>query len=1060
MKIPHFSRLPKPARLALWSAAALLALALLVSFGAPPLARNLIERGVSAKLQRIATVREVVIHPLQLSVSVRGLELREADGKTPAAGFAELFIDLEAASLLRGSLMVQALRVDQPYLKVIRSAPHRYNFSDVIETLLAKQDDSPPPHFSLSNLQLENGRIDFDDQALRQHHEVSDIRLALPFLSNLPSDSAILVHPAFSARVNGHPVALGGETRPFAEKVEAHLNLEVADLDLPKLLAYLPTKPPLSLTHGQLDSKLALTFTRPHGKAASLDLKGDVVLKNAALVDAWSTPLATADKLKLRVDTASPLSVSRRAAGRLELAGLTVKDRPAGPLEIATAKLAGSTRFSFEMAGDTPQLKLDELSLALDQLGLRLPGESKAFFTAETLTLRDARLDLAQRQVEIGSLTGSAGKLALRRLADGTLDLAKLAAQRPSENDKAAPPGAPWRVSLKKLDLDGYALRFEERLKDQTLVFSGEPLSLSLENLSTDPAAKTQLALRTTLNGKGTLAATGEMVPAARQANLKLGLANLDITAFQPYFAERLNLTLRQGTLAAKGSLAVALPPDGAAPKIAFNGEANLSGLHTLDAGGSNDLLKWKSLYFGGIQAATAPPAFAVEEIALSDFYSRLTLNPDGTFNLQQLLRPAPAATPAAAPAPATGAPTPIKIGKVTLQGGTIQFSDRYIKPNYSARLTDIGGRIAGLASNAPAPTELDLRGKLDGAAPLQINGRIDPLGKELFADIKAAVKGIDLTPFNPYAAKYAGYAIEKGKLSLDVSYHIENRKLDAQNSLFLDQLTFGERVASPTATQLPVLLAVALLKNSKGEIDLHLPIGGSLDDPQFSVGEVIGKVIGNLIWKTVSAPFTFLASLFGGDSEALGWLEFEAGRATIPAAGADKLQTLAKALAAKPGINLEITGRADPATDREGLKHARLERKLKTLKNADLAQQGSAAASLDAVDITAEEYPALLKRVYLQEDFPKPRNFVGMTKDLPAPEMEKLLFANSPTSDDDLRNLANRRTRAARDWLIEKGGIPAERIFQLAPKLATGDEKTREKEKNRGSRVDFSLTN
>lgn len=1045
----------RPARLALWSAAALLLLILLVQFGAPPLARHLIEQGVSDKLQRSATLREVVIHPLELSVSLRGFELKEADGKTPAASFAELFIDLEAASLLRGSFTIKALRLEEPHLRVIRSAPHRYNFSDVIEILLAQPDSEPAPYFSLSNIQLAGGQVDFDDRPLGQRHVVSDIRLTLPFLSNLPSDAAIFVHPAFAAKVNGQPFSLQGETRPFADKIEARLNLDASDLDLPQYLAYLPSKPAVTLSRGRLNGKLALTFTRPKGKAATLGIQGDLTLKNAALVDAQEAPLATLNTLKLRVDSASPLDPKRPAAGSLELGGLTLANRPAGPLEIAGATLNGATRFRFAMNDGQSDLKLDGLHLDLAQLALRLPGKHPPFFTAESFTLDDARLDLAARQVDIGHLSSSAGKLALRRLTDGSFDLAALAATPPPSKEAPAEAAPPWRVTLAKLDLAGYAIRFDEQRQGQTLHFSGEPLALSVENLSSDPAAKAQVKLNATLNGKSRLAATGEIDPAARRAKLDLDLADLDITAFQPYFAERLNLTLRQGTLSAKGHLDMALPPDGA-PQIAYAGIANLTGLHTLDAAGQADLLKWKSLYFSGIRAASAPAALAVEEIALTDFYARLIIQANGKLNLQQLLRAAPESE--SAPAQPDGAPTPVKIGKVTLQGGTVQFSDRYIKPNYSARLTEIGGRVTGLASNATAPADLDLRGKLDGAAPLQIGGRIDPLGKALYADIKAAVKGVELTPFSPYAGKYAGYAIEKGKLSVDVRYHIENRQLAAENNLFLDQLTFGERVESPDATTLPVQLAVALLKNSKGEIDLHLPIGGSLDDPQFSLGEVVGKVIGNLIWKTVSAPFAFLASLFGGEGEALGWLEFEAGRATVPAAGADKLKTLAKALTEKPGIDLEISGRADPASDREGLKHARLERKVKNQKSADLAR--NAPASLDAVTVTPEEYPALLKRVYLQEDFPKPRNFLGQAKDLPVAEMEKLLLANTPATDDDLRSLANRRARAARDWLMEKGDIPAERMFQLAPKLVVENGEEQKNGKAKGSRVDFSLKN
>lgn len=1036
-----------------WSLSAIVLFGLFAYLVLPPIAKSLLSSQLSAKLQRETTIREIVVHPFALSLYLRGFAVKERDGAAPLFAFDELYFNLEASSLLRGAFVLKEIHLDNPYFRLVRNRDRSYNIGDLIEEFLKQPDDESGTRFALNNIQLNGGRIDFDDRPLGKVHRVSDIRLAVPFVSNLPTYTEIYVQPAFEARVNGRHLALSGKSRPFADKIEATLELDTDDLDLPQYLDYLPQKLPLRLTAGRLDSKLLATFSKPHGQPSTLHLTGDIALKQAEIADARGTPAFSLARLKLHLGSSSLLGSPLRAQGKLELAQLAVKTyAPLEALEIAGGSLNAASRFAFALERGKTSLILDRLGAELEGLDLRLAAEKQPFFRLASASLKDGRLDLAKRTLEIGEFASRAGKLQVRRERDGSLALARLAGA-PAPKSAATKDSAAWNITLKKLALDDYGVRFEDRVPAQTAVLSGDPISLSAANLSTAKDSQATLELHAGLGKNASLGATGSLTLAPLQAKLKLDIQNVDMAALQPYIGEKLNVSVARGALSGSGDLDLAQPAN-APLKIAYRGSANLSGFQVIDKANDADLLKWKSLYLGAIQAATAPNAVSVAEVALSDFYSRLIVQPDGKLNLQQLLRPAP--LPASPPPP--GEPLPLKIGKIAVQGGVIQFSDRFIKPNYSARLTDIGGRVGALSSGTSDSAEIDLRGKLDGAAPLQISGRINPLAKELFADIKAEVKGVELSAFSPYAGKYAGYAIDKGKLSLDVRYHIENRQLQAENNLFLDQLTFGAPVPNPDATKLPLLLAVALLKNGKGEIDLHLPIGGSLDDPQFSIGEVVGKVLGNLLWKTVSAPFAFLASLFGSEGEELGWLEFDAGRNAIAPAGEEKLQTLAKALAAKPGLDLEISGRADPASDREGLKQARLERKLKTLKQNDLGKQGGPAPTLDSIVIAATEYLALLKRVYQQEDFPKPRNFLGLAKDLPPAEMEKLLLSHISASDDDLRNLANRRARAARDWFLEKGGIPAERLFLLAPRLAGADPEEKNNGKARGSRVDFSL--
>jgi hypothetical protein len=288
----------------------------------------------------------------------------------------------------------------------------------------------------------------------------------------------------------------------------------------------------------------------------------------------------------------------------------------------------------------------------------------------------------------------------------------------------------------------------------------------------------------------------------------------------------------------------------------------------------------------------------------------------------------------------------------------------------------------------------------------------------------------------------------------MTVDYKVENRRLVASNRLVLDQLTFGERVESPTATRLPVLLLVSLLKDRNGVIDLDLPISGTLDDPQFSIRGIVVKIIVNLLTKAVTAPFALLGAIAGGGEE-LAFVEFAPGSAALAPAAVAKLGTLAKALADRPGLRLEMAGRAVAEADREALKRALLERELRVRKRKALAARGEPAPAPEAITLEAAERERYLKDFYGDADIPgKPRNFLGFAKAVPPEQMEALLLAGLRVDEAALRELAEHRAQAVSQWLASTGGIAVERLFVTAPKLSAEGLAG----KGAATRVDFSL--
>jgi hypothetical protein len=780
--------------------------------------------------------------------------------------------------------------------------------------------------------------------------------------------------------------------------------------------------------------------------------------------------------------TADPRAVD----GRADVTGVKLKRyqpyvTQAANLEIDDGQLDLSVAFKGADSGTGKlDLKVSELALALTSLRARLPNEKEPLVRVASVDVKGAGADLQAQTANLGVIAVRELAASLRREKDGKLNVERIARAGPPASqetsaraaDAAKPASAAWRLDLDELSVERGSVALEDLAVADPLRLTVAPIQLKAEKLSTAKGQRGNVSLRATVDKSGTLAASGPLSLDPLAGTLRIDARTLNFAPAQRYIDDKVNVTISSGALSAKGAAAFELPPGGAI-KASYKGDVAVTDFASVDKPTTQDLLKWKSLALGAIDFNLKPLKVAVDDVALADFYARIILSAEGRLNLQDLAKPpgaTVAATPSATPpkpearAPAGGAkplpaaakpavalPPGIRIGKITLQGGDVNFSDFFIKPNYTANLTGVGGGVTEMTPERPG--DVELRAKIDNTAPVEILGRVNPLAADLFLDIKASAKDIELPPMSPYSIKYAGYGIERGKLSVNVKYLIENRKLTAENNIYLDQLTFGEKVDSPTATKLPVTLAVALLKDRNGVIDVNLPISGSLDQPEFSVIGIIFQVIGNLITKAVTAPFALLGAAFGGGEE-LAYVEFAPGSAALDGEDVGKLKNLTKALTDRPGLKLDVAGRVDPEVDREGLKRTSIERKMKAEKFNDLRREGKAPASADAVTIEKAEYERYLRRAYDDEKFPKPRNVIGIAKDLPVLEMETLMLTHAQVTDEDLRLLANARAQSAKDWIVTEGKIPAERVFIVAPKLTTDGIK----DKGKPTRADFAV--
>ncbi|GGI19736.1 DUF748 domain-containing protein [Oxalicibacterium faecigallinarum] len=1072
-------------------------------FALPGILKSQAEQQLTEKLHRQTTIEKIEINPYTMRLTVHGMQMKEPDSDTVFASFDSMLVDLSFKSLFRFAPVVEQFSLTTPYVHLVRKNESQTNIDDLLELANSQPPSDKPARFSVFNIEISGGRIELDDQVAGTKHKIDALKLGIPFISSLPSQIDVFVEPLLSAHINDTPLLIQGKTLPFADPKQAVMDIDIDALDLTDYLRYIPGTPRFKVPSAKLDLKLVANFQQKTGAAPTVLLNGDIHLKSLQVNDTSDKQLVKLPELTVTLKDAKPLDnkldiarialngleadIARHADGSLNLDNLLLPPKAATPVAVKkeaevktvdnkSADTNPAAPSSAKASANAIQIAIGEVALRNTRIGFddaQATRPMKAGIDKFDLTVRDIAVDTGKKTVDVQDVTSSHAELSLQQ----GKAMRTASATKPATSGKAGKQEeAGYTIQLGKLAISDWSARMEDRSLPRPAVTTIAPLALTVEKLSTAANARASIDLRAGVNKDGKLAVKGVLGMAPLHADLDLDFSQVDIMQAQPYFTDQINILLTRANVSGKGALKFEQGKNDTVTG-GFKGNLTVGDLATVDKLSTNDFLRWKTLSFTGMNVKFAPLALNIDQVALNDFFARVIIDPNGRINLQDVRRQpeeeaksvteaqpvverdkslrgtntAQAVVPST-PKPASDIP-PIKIGKLLLRGGQVRFTDNFIKPNYTANLMRFGGAVSGLSSDPNSRAKVDLKG-LVNSAPLTIAGDINPLKGDLELDLKAEVRGMELAPLSPYSGRYIGYGIAKGKLSFDVAYKIEDRVLSAQNRLILDQLTLGDKIESPTATNLPVRFALSLLSDRNGVIDINLPVGGSLDDPQFSIGGLIVKVIVNVITKAVTAPFSLIGSLFGGGEE-MSHMVFDAGRARIQPSEEEKLKAVAKMLEDRPALKLEITARVDPEADREGLKRASIDRKVRALKLKDMVGKGQ-SGDANSITVSEQEYPALLKRVYKDEKFKKPRNLVGLQKDIPVPEMETLMIENAEVSDDDLTVLGNRRAQNVKDWLLEQGKVEDARVFILATKR--GGDKDAEGKEAKVSRVDFSL--
>ena len=979
---------------------------------APDLLRRSAVTWVQQSYGRRLAIGSVRINPFLLRVEVRDLALPDADGQ-PMLGARRLLVDFEVASLWRRAWVFKTIELDQPAVRVVLRADGRINLVDLAQirgAAPAPATSPSPPALWLKSLAVTAGQVEYFEAARAQ-----------PLVKRITPI-------AFSLR-DFHSTAAGGR------------------------------------------------FVLSARTAADERFE-------------WSGRIATTP----RVSAEGDISVQQ-----LHLATL-VDLLPTLPVTVGSGDIDLAGQYALTL-GDGVGLTLQLPQMSLSNLALGGSASDSDWLRVDRIALEQMRFDLAARNLHATALRVEGLRARTWLDASGALNLQQLLPRAAPEEPVAvrppapvaapavptpaapAPPAAaprPWQAGVDGMQWRAVSVEFEDRRIPSAARIQIDPVDITTGAVGTELSRAVPVKLQARVDGKATLQLEGQLTPAPLAASLRLSLTDAPLALLQPYILPMADLSIRSGTASTTGRIEIRSTA-GRPAAFVYEGDASLERLHSVDNTLQQDLLNLRRMQVQKLRFSTAPAGLSVARVLLQEPYARVVVSPEQIVNISAVFNPRAAAAQlaqrraaqsgaaprqesrgqrrareraeqaqrkakAAAPLPPeTDAPEafPIRIGEVRVQKGRMDFSDFNIRPNFSAQILDLQGAVTALSSARSSRAKVDLKGNLGEFSPVTIGGTLRPFAFDRFTDIALKFENIALPVFNPYSGTFAGYNIAKGKLTTELHYQIADRKLNAAHHIRIDQLEWGEASEFKGEATLPVKFATALLRDRDGVIQLDIPVTGSLDDPQFRMGPIVWQVIKNIVVKAATAPFALLGSLFAGAEQAQ-FVDFAPGDAVLEAAAGDRLASLAKGLADKPDISLDVPLAAAPEPDRPALAQLKFAQLLESVARAAQSPGATAEAAPPYATLDATQKRAALTAWFraqkraLPELPAAPTAPQGATRaeqreqaDRAAAEfLEGTLRDTVSVADGELEQLAQARAAAIEAALLRGGELTASRVF------------------------------
>lgn len=760
----------------------------------------------------------------------------------------------------------------------------------------------------------------------------------------------------------------------------------------------------------------------------------------------------------------------------------------AAPVDVAS----GVVDVSLAWAGDgnPDHLTLSDVATSVRALALNVPESGEPLVSLPELTVTGTSVDVGRRDVHVADVTVKGLETHLRRDADG-LEVQRLLGAGPPAQDRAAsvtgagaedearadaassaiaPPApqtqqtatTPWTVGIDRVALENGAVHLHDTAPAEAVEVTVSGMDITVRGASSNMEDPVELAFAATTwrEGRVNLTAKGPLAPLDLSG--EVDLAGVTLEPLGGYLRDVMDGDLAQGRVDVSGAWGLS---GDAAPSVRYDGAVRVSDVVLRDGASGKKVAGLKRFAVDGLSLTTAPFGVAVDAVTLEDPTADLVREGDGRMNIARMLgQPAPeedapdaeagsAGTPdadvvaealpeetaegASAGLPeesdadaasSAAAPPLMRVGRLTLTGGGVSFHDETTSPAFATTVGDISCQVTGFSRKEGASADVSLNATVDGYAPVTLSGSIVPFGQELDTNLVLHLDNAGLSGLSPYTVRYIAYPLSTGKLFATLETHIRGMEIAVDNQIRLANLTVGERVDNPDAPNLPIGLALSLLRDAQGNIDLDIPVRGRLDDPEFRLGKVVMKAIVNLFIKVVASPFTLIGNMFGG-GEDVNLIAFEPGSVLLTPRAVAKLDAVAEAMNKRPGLTLEVSGASDADVDAPALAQRVLADAVRLQKYIDLEKAGNAPRTVAEVQVTEEEYPQYLRRAYEAASFAEGKLFGGLW-DPSVEDMEEEFRESVATDAEAVRELTQRRARSVRAYLLDTGGVPPERVF------------------------------
>jgi hypothetical protein len=613
----------------------------------------------------------------------------------------------------------------------------------------------------------------------------------------------------------------------------------------------------------------------------------------------------------------------------------------ATPLTLGVGGLNILLNASAEIGAGPANVLVDGVKVKMNRIAFSKTGDDISLIAVDTLALDHGCIDMSKRSINLTRIGASGGGIRVVRNKDGRIDLAEMLAPGDrgkvkrdiaETGDKARSEGRPWSFRLDGFELDGFNAQLQERTIDPAVAYDLKDIRVSLKHLTNDGKTPIDFDAQLKVVQGGRVRFTGQVSQTGDHADAQASIKEVNLKPLNPALAKFAWLALESGNLTVSGRVKYDSGKSG--PKVRASGSVSLDSFRVNETDTGERFFECKIMSANGLTFGLSPNDLKIQEVRVVEPGAKVVIFKDRSVNLAKIIKrpeitgaekispptPAPAAVPSANPTS-----FPVSIDRVRVEKGVVDFADLSLVLPFASKITEFKGGVTGISSDPLSRASVAFNGNVDQYGLATVQGNLSPFMPKTFTDITVTFRNVEMKPFSPYSATFAGRRIASGTLNLNLGYKIQNSELFGDNKVVLEQFTLGERVKAPNAVNLPLDLAIALLTDAQGKIDVAVPVQGNVDNPKFKYGHVIRQAFINLITKIVTSPFRMLGGLIGGKGEKMDAISFYPGSDSLLPPELKKLKTVVEALKKRPRLKLVVQGRFDPNLDSEALRTQRV---------------------------------------------------------------------------------------------------------------------------------------